>query len=307
MELPSRKKWIAAAATATAVTGVAICAFALVLLQPQIALMKELGSAYGQGEALDVNDTALDQEFIAEMMAKRPDSFEYPYTYMESAGSDSLRIEQMLDMGGVRYQLVSQADAQADPSWTRPTKTAAATVTKSVPAADIDCAQQYFDSELSYSQDGYEGVLVRSAQVSATPEHEVLSRQVDRTCTFSGLETNDASVLPQVRTFEVSSASGSVSKDLELSDATFQVETYAPDGTPATYLAQANYRGVEEYLTTPGYTVTYAYEGVVSLSDTQMVINVRYDALLPWGEALVGVLAFGPVAGVADFLAEQCS
>lgn len=260
-----------------------------------------------QVAGLNVRDYPLDEDFIVEMVARRPNAFEHSYTYMDFDGPDSVRIREVADMGGVRYELGDVAQPQLDESWERPVKSVRISVTKSVPAADKDSASGYFSHELDYEQGGFVGVLARGACVNVQPEHEVLTRQVDRTVSYFGLASNDASDLPQTKSFEVSSADGVTIKDLSLSDVRYEVEAFGPDGTPASYRALANYRGTEEYLTTPGYSVTYEYAGEVAMAGSQMVINARYDAVLPWGEALVGVVAFGPVSEVADAISVRCS
>lgn len=258
-------------------------------------------------DSLNVSDYPLDEAFIADMISKRPDSYEHPYTYMAADGEASVHIQDVMERGGVRYELREVAATEEDKSWQRPAKSVIVRVTKSVPAADVQNALRYFPVDMDYEQDGFAGMLTRGAQVSSQAETEVLTRQVDRVVSFSGLPNNDASSLPQTQSFEVSSADGTVVKALDLSDVSYQVESWAPDGTPASYTAVANYRGVEDYLTTPGYAITYAYEGEVEATDTQMVIRATYDAVLPWGEALVGIVAFGPVTAVSDAVSVSCA
>lgn len=258
-------------------------------------------------DGLNVSDYPLDEAFIADMISKRPDSYEHPYTYMAADGEASVHIQDVMERGGVRYELREVAAAEEDKFWQRPAKSVTVQVTKSVPAADVQNALRYFPVDIGYEQDGFAGTLARGTQVSSQAETEVLTRQVDRVVSFSGLPNNDASSLPQTQSFEVSSAGGSVVKALDLSDVSYQVESWAPDGTPASYTAIANYRGVEDYLTTPGYAITYAYEGEVEAADTQMVIRATYDAVLPWGEALVGIVAFGPVTAVSDAVSVSCA
>lgn len=258
-------------------------------------------------DSLNVSDYPLDEAFIADMISKRPDSYEHSYTYMAADGEASVHIQDVMERGGVRYELREVAATEQDESWQRPAKSVIVRVTKSIPAADVQNALRYFPADMGYEQDGFAGMLTRGAQVSSQAETEVLTRQVDRVVSFSGLPNNDASSLPQTQSFEVSSADGTVVKALDLSDVSYQVESWAPDGTPASYAAVANYRGVEDYLTTPGYAITYAYEGEVEATDTQMVIRATYDAVLPWGEALVGIVAFGPVTAVSDAVSVSCA
>lgn len=258
-------------------------------------------------DSLNVSDYPLDEAFIADMISKRPDSYEHSYTYMAADGEASVHIQDVMERGGVRYELREVAATEQDESWQRPAKSVIVRVTKSIPAADVQNALRYFPADMGYEQDGFAGMLTRGAQVSSQAETEVLTRQVDRVVSFSGLPNNDASSLPQTQSFEVSSADGTVVKALDLSDVSYQVESWAPDGTPASYTAVANYRGVEDYLTTPGYAITYAYEGEVEATDTQMVIRATYDAVLPWGEALVGIVAFGPVTAVSDAVSVSCA
>lgn len=296
----------------TPVLIVVVAGVALGLLFMAVACQAQGGWAARMADSpkrdgLNVSDYPLDEAFIADMISKRPDSFEYPYTYMAAEGEESVQIHEVIEAGGVRYELREVAAAEKDESWQRPVKSVTVQVTKSVPAADVERALNYFPAEMSYEQSGFAGMLVRGAQLSSQAETEVLTRQVDRTVSFAGLPSNDASSLPQRQSFEVSSAEGPVVKDLDLSDVSYQVESWAPDGTPASYTALANYRGVEDYLTTPGYSVTYAYEGSVETVDTQMVIKATYDAVLPWGEALVGIMAFGPVTAVADAVSVSCA
>lgn len=258
-------------------------------------------------DGLSVSDYPLDEAFIADMISKRPDSYEHSYTYMAADGEDSVRILDVVERAGVRYELRDVAATEEDNSWERPVKTVTVSVTKSVPASDVQNALRYFPADMSYEQDGFAGTLTRGVQVSSQAETEVLTRQVDRVVSFTGLPNNDASSLPQTQSFEVSSADGTVVKALDLSDVTYQVESWAPDGTPASYTATANYRGVEDYLTTPGYAITYVYDGELASTDTQMVIRATYDAVLPWGEALVGIVAFGPVSAVSNALSKSCA
>lgn len=251
-------------------------------------------------DSLKVSDYPLDEAFIADMISRRPDSFEHPYVYMAADGEASVHVQDVMEKGGVRYELREVAATEVDDSWQRPVKPVTVRVTKSVPAADIQSTSKYFPEEMNYEQDGFAGTLVRGSQMSSQVETEVLTRQVDKVVSFTGLSDNDASSLPQTQSFEVSSAAGTVMKDLDLSDVSYRVESWAPDGTPASYAAIANYRGVEDYLTTPGYSITYAYAGEVEATDTQMVIRATYDAILPWGEALIGLVAFGSATAVSD-------
>lgn len=260
-----------------------------------------------QKDGLSVSDYPLDEEFVSEMIARRPSSYDYSYTYMLTEGEDSVLVQDVVEMNGLRYELRQVAEPQVDESWERPVKTASILVTKSVPYEDVGNSSKYFPFEMSYSDGGFTGTLARGSLVGLQPEHEVLTRQVDRTINYAGLTSNDASDLPQSRVFDVSSAEGTTEKELALSDVRYEVESLGEDGTPVRYSAVANYRGVEEYLTTPGYAITYAYTGSVEFADTQMVIKATYDATIPWGEALIGIVAFGPVSEIAEALSKGCS
>lgn len=211
------------------------------------------------------------------------------YTYMASAGEDSVEIPTSIEKDGKHYKLVAVSDPVNDQTWSRPTKTLNETRTQSLPAdqaSSDSAALRYFDSSLSYNDgDGYTGSLTVS-NINREPEYESLTRQVDRSKSFSGLPNNDVNQLPQTYSFEVSSDSSmnaTTTKALALSDVTFTVDKYDEYGVPVSYTAECNYRGEESYLTIPGYTVTVSYSGVAELQDDQMVVTATYeeDSIIP--------------------------
>ncbi len=220
------------------------------------------------------------------------DDVEKEYRYMASDGFETpVQIEE----SGSVYELVSSTEPVADPSWERPTTQISHVETISIPAADIGRASSFFADEMGYAQDGFEGTLVK-VDVATAPEHEVLTRQVDRTVSYSGLPDNDVNRIAKTREFTVSAAYGTQTKALTLSDVTYEVESFDQWGLPTSYTAYANYRGLEEYLTTPGYTVTCTYEGQAELVDTQMVVMATYSWTLPWWQGAVIVLLLAAVA-----------
>ena len=95
-------------------------------------------------DGLNVSDYPLDEAFIADMISKRPDSYEHPYTYMAADGEASVHIQDVMERGGVRYELREVAAAEEDKFWQRPAKSVTVQVTKSVPAADVQNALRYF-------------------------------------------------------------------------------------------------------------------------------------------------------------------
>lgn len=218
------------------------------------------------------------------------------YTYMESQGFE---VPERIDVGAFSYALKGVTEAVADPSWERPTIEIAQTETISIPAADLSRASGYFADEIAYSQDGYEGTLVKQG-VSTTPEHEVLTRQVDRTVSYSGLPDNDVNRIAKTREFTVSAANGTQVKELTLSDVTYVVDSVDVYGLPTSYTAMCNYRGEEEYLTTPGYTAVCTYGGTAALVDTQMLVTATYSFAVPsWMIALIGAVTLGAAAAAA--------
>lgn len=220
------------------------------------------------------------------------------YTYMQSEG---IEIPEKVREGAFSYELASVTEAVEDPSWERPTMEISHSETLSIPAADLNRASGYFADELPYSQDGYEGTLLK-AGISTTPEHEVLTRKVDRTVTYSGLPDNDANRIAKTREFTVSAADGTQVKALTLSDVTYVVEAVDEYGLPTSYTAYANYRGEEEYLTTPGYTATCTYEGTASQVDTQMLVTATYKWTVPaWMYIAIGAVALAVVGAAARF------
>lgn len=218
------------------------------------------------------------------------------YTYMQSEG---IEVPERVDEGAFSYALASVTEAVEDPAWERPTMEISHSETLSIPAADLARASGYFADELPYSQDGFEGTLVK-ASVSTAPEHEVLTRKVDRTVTYPGLPDNDANRIPKAREFEVSAADGTQVKSLSLSDVTYVVEAVDEYGLPTSYTAYANYRGEEEHLTTPGYTATCTYGGTASQVDTQMLVTATYRWTVPiWMHVAIGAVALAVVGAAA--------
>lgn len=221
------------------------------------------------------------------------------YRYMASEGFD---VPAEIEEGGSRYELASAAEPIEDPEWERPKRTVTHTETVSIPAADLSRASGYFDDEVEFDEDGYRGTLAK-ADVSTTPEHEVLTRKVDRTVTYSGLPDNDVNRIPAKRDFTVSAADGTQVKTLALSDVTYVVESVDAYGLPSSYTCHANYRGEEEYLTTPGYTAVCTYEGEVELVDTQMLVTATYAWSIPsWVLPALGAIALAAVGGIARFI-----
>lgn len=221
------------------------------------------------------------------------------YTYMASEGFE---VPEIIEEGMFSYKLVGVTEAVADPAWERPTIEISKSETLSIPAADLKRASGYFADELPYSQDGYEGTFVKQG-VETSPEHEVLTRQVDRTVSYSGLPDNDVNRVPKTREFTVSAANGTQVKALALSDVTYKVESVDEWGLPTSYAATCNYRGEEEYLTTPGYTAVCTYGGTASLVDTQMIVTATYSWTVPyWMIALVAAVGLAAAAAVARFV-----
>lgn len=248
------------------------------------------------------------------------------YTYMASAGEDSVEIPTSIEKDGKHYRLVSQSEPVNDEGWSRPTKSLSETRTQSLPAdqaSSDSAALKYFDSSLGYSDgDGYTGSLTVSSVVRE-PEYESLTRQVDRSKSFSGLPTNDANQLPRTQSFTVTSdasMNATTTKELELSDVTFTIDEVDEYGVPVSYTAQCNYRGTEDYLTIPGYTVTVTYSGVAELQDDQMVITATYEEEpsiipepiqeaipdvpgIPWWAILLAILGAAAVIGTPIIVA----
>lgn len=217
------------------------------------------------------------------------------YRYMASEGFE---VPEVIEEAGGTYELAFLTEAIADPAWERPTSEVSHSVTISIPAADLGRASSFFEEEIAYSEEGFEGTLSK-VEVTTTPEHEVLSRQVDRTVSYTGLPDNDVSRIAKTREFAVSAAYGTQVKALELSDVTYEVEAVDEWGLPTSYTAYANYRGLEEYLTTPGYTVTCVYEGTAELVDTQMLTTATYSWTLPWWASIVIIVLLASVAAAA--------
>lgn len=221
------------------------------------------------------------------------------YRYMASVDFEApVQIEE----SGSVYELSFSTEPVADPTWERPTTEITHVDTISIPAADLERASSFFADELPYAQDGFEGTLVK-VDVATAPEHEVLTRQVDRTVSYSGLLDNDVNRIAKTRDFTVSAAYGTQTKALTLSDVTYEVESVDEWGLPTSYTAYANYRGEEEYLTTPGYTVTCTYGGTAELVDTQMLVTATYSWVLPWwGGAVIVFLVAAVAAAAARFV-----
>lgn len=238
----------------------------------------------------------------AQAFAAEPAStVEKRHTFMVSEGFDESSIPDHLEIDGNWYSLSSVSDPAPDGEWARPTIEITHTESVSIPAADLSRASSYFEDELAYEQDGYEGTLVKSG-VETTPIHEVLTRQVDRTASYVGLPDNDVNRIPKTRSFTVSAASGTQVKELTLSDVTYVVDSVDEFGLPTSYTAHVNYRGEEEYLTTPGYEAVCTYEGEASLVDTQYFVSATYefDFIRTWGLVIFAcVLVVSAIAAAA--------
>lgn len=233
----------------------------------------------------------------SEAYASEPSTVTKTQTFMESEGAQSIEWPETIEDEQGTWKLVEVDEPIVDPAWIRPSEIKSITKTLTVEAARAQAADSLFENTIDYDASGWKGTLTK-AGVSLTPEYEVHSRQVDKLVTLEGLETNDVTQIPQTKEFTVSTAESVDSTGtaaLALSDVAWLVTKTNEQGVPSEYSASCNYRGVEEFLTIPAYTLTCTWTGEAIQTDTQMISTATYelDKSFPWQLVIAAVLVSG--------------
>lgn len=237
--------------------------------------------------------------------AAEPETMTKTQAFMESDGKDSVTWPEVIRNESGTWKLVEVSEPETDPNWTRPSELKSITKSMIVDAARVQNADSLFDNEISYDEPGWTGTLTK-AGVDLSPEYEVCTRQVDKLVTLTGLATNDVTQIPKTKEFEVSTAESLNSTGpatLALSDVAWLVTKTNEQGIPLEYSASCNYRGVEEYLTIPAYTLTCTWTGEAQQADTQMISTAVYEleSSFPWF-AVAAIAVAGVCAALAVYV-----
>ncbi len=224
-------------------------------------------------------------------------------TFMESEGESSVKWPETMRNEEGAWRLVSISAPTVDTNWIRPSELKTVTKNLTVPANHAQAANDLFENTVDYNESGWTGTLTK-AGVSLLPEYEVCTRQVDRLITLEGFAANDVTQIPQTKEFEISTAeslNSTGTASLTLSDVAWLVTKTDEQGIPVEYSASCNYRGTEEYLTIPSYTLTCTWTGEAQQADTQMISTATYELEepFPWAIVIVGIVAASCITAFA--------
>lgn len=247
---------------------------------------------------------------IPQAHAAEADTMTKTQTFMKSEGAASLKWPEVIRNEQGTWRLVEIGDPTEDPNWVRPSELKSVTKSVIVDATRIQSADSLFENTVDYDESGWVGTLTK-AGVDLMPAYETNTRQVDKLVTLPGLPTNDVAQIPQTKEFEVSTAESLNSTGratLALSDVAWLVTKTNERGIPLEYSASCNYRGVEEYLTIPAYTLTCTWTGEAQQADTQMISTAIYELepSSPWPAVLIATMA-AACAAVAIFLRSRAA
>jgi len=196
------------------------------------------------------------------------------------ANGEEPTFDEFIVIDGVRYELGEiTAPVRADeslPSGMRIVREMTINVERE-PFESSEGARAFFPSGQAINEAGYVGSL-GLVDVSVTESKKVTESLIERAVDFTGLPSNDVSVIPLTYDFEVASAEGPEMTVLVTFDRlSVEFELTSSGGREPVYTAHVLFRGLEHNVVTDYYTLHARYEGAVSLVNDTMVVTASYS------------------------------
>lgn len=172
--------------------------------------------------------------------------------------------------------------------------------TRECAPADLEATKASFAGEILFDKDGIAG-MIPLADISEKACYETVTYECNRTATWSGLPTNDASQIPATADFTDDQGR---SVTLQMAGLSWEVGGTDERGVPNSYTATAIYRGMVSYDELTHYQVTATYKGELQGKAIEEPAPVPQPA--PEPEPEKGFPVGAAVAVAAAVLAAAC-